>query len=123
VLLSLAMLSVVFAHQLVAVIMFAVVLVTVMRLFLDKRTVELCRLIVCSVPAAALFLLIVCANYVASSQFSVVSGLLGQSSEVFMTLFGFASFSRFCVSSLILIGKWLRGARGNVFFEREDFFE
>src|SRR4030042_4188328 len=89
-LLSLAMLSVVFAHQLVAVIMFAIILVTIMRLFLDKKMVELRRLVVSSVPAAALFVLIVYANYVAVSQFSVVSGFLGQSSEGFMALFGFA---------------------------------
>jgi hypothetical protein len=99
-LLSLAMLSVVFAHQLVAVIMFAIVLVTVIRLFLDKKMVELRRLIACSVPAAALFLLIVYANYVASSQFSVVSGFLGQSSEGFMALFGFASYTDLVADTL-----------------------
>ncbi len=99
-LLSLAMLSVVFAHQLVAVIMFAIVLVTVMRLFLDKRTVELSRLVVCSVPAAALFLLIVYANYAASSEFSVISGFLGQESEGFLALFGFASFTGMIVDTL-----------------------
>jgi len=100
VLLSLAMLSVVFAHQLVAVIMFAIVLVTVMRLFLDKKMVELRRLVVSSVPAAALFLLIVYANYVAVSQFSVVSGFLGQSSEGFMALFGFASYTDLVADTL-----------------------
>ena len=55
VLLSLAMLSVVFAHQLVAVIMFAIVLATAVRLYLDKTMVELRRLVVCSVPAGFLF--------------------------------------------------------------------
>jgi hypothetical protein len=103
VLLSLAMLSVVFAHQLVAVIMFAIVLVTIMRLYLDKEIVGLRRLIVCSVPAAALFLLIVYANYVAVSQFSVVSGFLGQSSEGFMALFGFASYSDMVVDTLVFL--------------------
>jgi hypothetical protein len=100
VLLSLAMLSVVFAHQLVAVIMFAIVLVTLIRLFLDKKMVELRRLIVSSVPATALFLLIVYANYVASSQFSVVSGCLGHSSEGFMALFGFASYTDLVADTL-----------------------
>jgi hypothetical protein len=100
VLLSLAMLSVVFAHQLVAVITFAIVLVTVMRLFLDKKMVELRRLIVSSVPAGFLFLVIVYANYAASSQFSVMSGFLGQSSEGFMALFGFASYTDLVVDTL-----------------------
>jgi hypothetical protein len=100
VLLSLAMLSVAFAHQLVAVIMFAIVLVTIIRLYIDKEIVSLHRLITCSVPAAALFLLIVYANYVASSQFSVVSGFFGQSSEGFMALFGFASYSDFVADTL-----------------------
>jgi hypothetical protein len=99
-LLSLAMLSVVFAHQLVAVIMFAIVLATIVRLYLDKEIVGLRRLIVCSVPAAALFLLIVYANYVAVSQFSAVSGFLGQSSEGFMALFGFASYTDLVVDTL-----------------------
>ena len=100
VLLSLAMLSVVFAHQLVAVIMFAIVLVSVIRLFLDKKMVELRRLIVCSIPAGFLFFVIVYANYVASSQFSVVSGFLGQSSEGFMALFGFASYTDLVADTL-----------------------
>jgi hypothetical protein len=100
VLLSFAMLSVVFAHQLVAVVMFAIVLVTIVRLYLDKEIVGLRRLIACSVPAAALFLFIVYANYVASSQFSVVSGFLGQSSEGFMALFGFASYTDLVADTL-----------------------
>jgi hypothetical protein len=99
-LLSLVMLSVVFAQQLVAVIMFAIILATIVRLYLDKEIVGLRRLIACSVPAAALFLLIVYANYVASSQFSVVSGFLGQNSEGFMALFGFASYADMIVDTL-----------------------
>jgi hypothetical protein len=100
VLLSLVMLSVVFSQQLVAVIMFAIVLATIVRLYLDKEIVGLRRLIACSVPAAALFLLIVYANYVASSQFSVVSGFLGQNSEGFMALFGFASYTDMVIDTL-----------------------
>jgi hypothetical protein len=100
VLLSLAMLSVVFSQQLVAVIMFAIVLATIVRLYLDKEIVGLRRLIACSVPAAASFLLIVYANYVASSQFSVVSGFLGQNSEGFMALFGFASYTDMVIDTL-----------------------
>ncbi len=99
-LLSLVMLTVVFAQQLVAVIMFAIILATIVRLYLDKEIVGLRRLIACSVPAAALFLLIVYANYVTVSQFSVVRGLFGQSSEGFMALFGFASYTDLVADTL-----------------------
>jgi hypothetical protein len=99
-LLSLAMLSVVFAHQLVAVIMFAIVLATIVRLYLDKEIIGLRRLIISSVPAAAIFLLIVYANYVAVSQFSVVSGFPSQDSNGFMELFGFASYTDLVVNTL-----------------------
>jgi hypothetical protein len=99
VLLSLAMFSVVFAHPLVAVIMFAIILATIARFYIDKEIVNLRRLIFCSVPAVALFLLILYANYTASSQFSVVSGFLGQTSEGFKTLFGFASYTDMIVNT------------------------
>jgi hypothetical protein len=92
VLLSLAMLAVVFAHQLVAVIMLFIVLVTVVRWSLDKRLVDVRRLVVCSVPAALLFSTIVYANYVVSPGFSVLSGFPAKESEGFMALAGFASY-------------------------------
>lgn len=92
-LLSLAMLMVVFAHQLVAVIMFVIVLASTARLSLDSRTVDVGKLAVCTVPAVFLFAAIVYAAYVASSDFSIVSGFPEQTSEGFMSLFGFASYS------------------------------
>ena len=100
VLLSLAMLSVVFAHQLIAVVMFAIVLATAVRLYLDKTTAELRRLVVCSVPAGFLFFLIVVANYLASSQFSLVSGFPSQNSNGFMALFGFATYADLVTNTL-----------------------
>jgi hypothetical protein len=100
VLLSLAMLSVVFAHQLVAVIMFAIVLATITRLYLDKKMAELSRLVICSVLAGFLFLVIIYANYVVSPQFSMVSGFLGQSSKGFIALFGFVSYADLVVDTL-----------------------
>lgn len=100
VLLSLAMLLVVFAHQLVAVVMFFIVLVTVTRLGLDRKMVEVRRLVVSSVPAGLLFLVIVYANYAVSSKFSVLSGFPRQDSEGFMALFGFASYPDFVVNTL-----------------------
>ena len=99
VLLSLSMLGVVLAHQLIAVIMFFIVLVTLVRLFLDGKKVDVGRLVGCSVPAGFMFLLIVYASYVVSSSFSLVNGFLGQDGG-FMSLFGFASYSGLVVDTL-----------------------
>ncbi len=98
ILLSLAMTSVVFAHQLVAVIMFAIVIATILRSYLDKKMVELRRLIVCSAPAACLFFAIIYANVVI--QFPVVSGFPSQESGGFLALFGFASYTDLVVDTL-----------------------
>ena len=100
VLLSLAMLSVVFAHQLVAVIMFFIVFVTLIRLNFDRKMGDVRRLVVCSVPAGFLFLMIVYANYVVSPQFSLVGGFLDPSSEGFRALFEFASHTDIVVDTL-----------------------
>jgi hypothetical protein len=100
VLLSLAMLSVVFAEQLVAVIMFAVVLVTVTHLWLSKKTRAAGMIVASAVPAALLFSAIVYANYAASSTFSVLAGFPAQSSGDSMALLGFASYSGLVVNTL-----------------------
>ena len=99
-LLSLAMLSVVFAHQLVAVIMFSIILVTITRLYLDKETGPLRRLVLCSVPAALLFFIIVYANYATFSQFSVASSLIGTEDSGFMALYGFATYTDSVIDTL-----------------------
>ena len=99
-LLSLAMLSVVFAHPLVAVIMLAIVLATVLRLFLDKETGCLRRLIVCSIPAVFLFFLILYANCMASSQVSLIGGFIGQDADGFMELFSFTSYAGLVTDTL-----------------------
>jgi hypothetical protein len=91
-LLSLAMLSVVFAHQLVALIMFVIIIVTLIGFGHNKQINDVYRLAVCSIPAIFLFLVIVYANFAVFKQFSMVSGWLNQSSEGFMTLFGFGSY-------------------------------
>jgi len=92
VLLSLTMVSVVLAHPLVSVVMFAIVVATIMRLHLDSKSFEVRGLVMSSVPAVLLFLVIVYANYVVSSSFSVVSGFPGRESEGWLTLFGFTSY-------------------------------
>jgi hypothetical protein len=100
VLLSLAMVAVVFAHPLIAVIMFTIVLGTIIRLYLDKEIISIRRLVVCSVPAAVLFLLTLYANYAASSQFSVLGGFLSQTSGGFKMLFGFGSYTDVVINTL-----------------------
>jgi hypothetical protein len=99
VLLALAMLSVVFAQQLVAVVMFAVVLVTVTHLWLSKKKRPAGMIVAGAVPAALLFSAIVYANYVTSS-FSVLAGFPEQSSAGWIALFGFASYSGLLVNTL-----------------------
>jgi len=99
VLLSLAMLSVVFAHQLIAVIMFAIVIATIMRLFLDKKMVELRRLIICAAPAVFLFFVIVYANYLVVPNFSVVSGFSSQDGGRDLAASGFASYADLVVNT------------------------
>jgi len=98
VLLSLAMLSVVFAHQLVAVIMFAIVIATILRSYIDKKVAELRRLLVYSAPAACLFFLIIYANVV--SHFLTVSGFPIQESNGLSMLLGFASYTDLVVNTL-----------------------
>jgi hypothetical protein len=80
--------------------MFIIILATILRLYFDKKKVDLRRLVVCSVPAAALFLLIVYANYAVSPQFSVIGGFLNPSSEGFKALFGFASYIDMVVDTI-----------------------
>ena len=98
-LLSLAMLSVVLAEQLVAVIMFAIVLVTAAHLWLNKKARAAGLVAVSAVPALFFFLVTVYASYVTSG-FSVVSGFPAQSSAGWMALFGFASYPALVANTL-----------------------
>ena len=99
-LLLLAMLSVVLAHQLVAVIMFFIVLARIAQLYIHKEIGEFRRIIVCSAPAAFLFFLIVYANFIVSPHFSVISGFPRQDLGGFKALFGFASYSDLVIDTL-----------------------
>jgi hypothetical protein len=62
-LLSLMMALVVFSHQLVAIIMFAIITAMITNYSLKKKKTELSRVIVCSIPAALILLLIIYINY------------------------------------------------------------
>lgn len=99
-LLSISMSFVVLAHQLVAVIMFAVAAATIVHMLFTKRHAEARSLAVTSVPATLLFLLIVYANYMTSSRFVVVSSFPRMESEGWFALFGFASYPDMAVNTL-----------------------
>src|SRR3989337_3478592 len=92
------MVSVVFAHQIVAVIMFAIILATILRSYLNKKSGELRKLIIYSVPAACLFIIIVYANLAIQTPF--VSDFLSQNPGGFMALLGFASYTDLVVDTL-----------------------
>ncbi|MGD8505189.1 MAG: hypothetical protein PVF15_00815 [Candidatus Bathyarchaeota archaeon] len=90
--LSLAMLSVVLAHPLVAIVMFAIVAATIIHLLLDRKTSEMRRLIMTCIPALFLLVVVISANYTISPSFSVVSGFPVKESEGWSALFGHASY-------------------------------
>jgi len=92
-LLSMSMIFVVLAHQLVAVIMFAVTTVTIVRMLFTNRHARALSLVVTSAPATMLFLLIVYASYMTLPRFAVVSGFPTMESEGWLALFGFASYT------------------------------
>jgi hypothetical protein len=71
-----------------------------MRFYFDKKLFELRNLVVCAFPAGFLFLVTVYANYMASAQFSVISGFPEQHSGGFMALFGFSSYGDLVVNTL-----------------------
>jgi len=91
-LLSLGMTFVVLAQPLVAVTMFAVIAVTVLRSVLQHKHNEAQSLVVTSVPATLMFLLIVYANYSVSPSFSVVSNFPKRELGGWLSIFGFASY-------------------------------
>jgi hypothetical protein len=98
ILLSLAMISVVFAHQIIAVVMFAIIITAILRSFLDRKIGEFRRLIVCSAPAACLFFAIVYAGVM--FHLPMVSGFLSQDSGGDMLLLGFTSYTDLVVNTL-----------------------
>ena len=54
---------VVFTHQLIAIIMFVIIIATIASFYFKKKKTELKRIFVCSIPAILLFGLIIYINY------------------------------------------------------------
>ena len=90
-LLSLAMLAVVLSHQLVAVIMFGVVVFTVIYQFIRKERVKAATLFAVALPAALLFFASVYLSP-AVSEFRLIFGFPA-SGDGWLQLFGFSSYS------------------------------
>ena len=97
-LLSLAMSLLVLAHPFVAVIMFVIIAITIVRMLLDFRYGEARSLTLTSIPATLLFLLIVYARYVMN--YSVIGVFSARESEGWLSLFGFASYQDMVVNTL-----------------------
>ncbi|MCW3995887.1 MAG: hypothetical protein NWE98_07030 [Candidatus Bathyarchaeota archaeon] len=113
-LLSLTMLLVVLSHQLIAVIMFAILAVTLAVFALKKNKAEVYRIIASAVPATAFMLLIVYINY-----FVYSSPVLGYSinysggfealssishTELIVDILGFLAFCYLPLIPLIILG-------------------
>jgi hypothetical protein len=101
IILSIAMLSVVFAHQLVAVLLFAIILITLVRSYIGKQMNRFQRLLICSIPAFALFITIVLVD-VTLSGYPVISGF-SQDSPTINGFLGFASYPDLLVNTLSFI--------------------
>jgi hypothetical protein len=84
--LSLLMALVVFTHQLVTVIMFAIIITTLIRRGFDKENNEVKKLLVCSIPALLVFLWLLYFNYVLNS--TSFLGFSGNFSAGFESLAG-----------------------------------
>ena len=94
ILLSASMFLIVLSHQLVTVIMFVIVIATLIGLYISKRKVELCKLIVVSIPAMVLFLTMIYIDY-----FVYSSPFLGTSITTSSGLPSLATSSYFTVVS------------------------
>ena len=124
-LLSLMMALVVFSHQLVAIIMFAIITAMITNYSLKKKKTELSRIIVYSIPAALILLLIIYINYfVFSSPVMSYSVNYSGGFETLTTLshlelvtntLGFLVFCYLPLVPLLIFG--LRGSKSNIHFK------
>ena len=94
------MVLVVLSHQLIAVIMFAIISVFVLQKLFKREYVATERLVLSSLPAMVLFGLMVYANFVVSSSFSAVNGFPSGELGGWFSLFGFSSYSDMVVNTL-----------------------
>lgn len=95
-----SMVLVVLSHQLVAVVMFAVVSVYVLQRLLNREHVDVKNLVLSALPAIVLFGLTVYSSFVVSPSFSVVSGFPSEELGGWFSLFGFSSYFSMVVNTL-----------------------
>jgi hypothetical protein len=96
-LVSALMFLVVFTHQLIAVIMFAIIVVTLLRLYYHRQKTEFSKLLACSIPAIIMFLAILYINYFLLP--NSVFGFSNNFSSGFTTLAS-ASYSYLAIDTL-----------------------
>lgn len=92
--LAITMVLVILSNQIVAVIMFAILLSILLNFYIKKQNLLFRKLIIFSIPAVAMFFIVLIAGLF-SSQFSLSSNLIGQDiggSMASTALFGFGSF-------------------------------
>ncbi len=120
-LLSLAIVLVVLSHQLVAVIMFAILIGEALRFFLKKMKTELLRLLIVSIPAVLLFVSVLYVNYFVNStpvmgySFNFSGGIPSLAEQSHMELvyhnLGFLAFCYLPLMPLLILG--LRRFKGD----------
>ena len=124
-LLSLMMALVVFSHQLVAIIMFAIITAMITKYSLKKKKAELSRIIVYSIPAALILLLIIYINYFVFSS-PVMSYSVNYSGgfetlttvshlDLVINTLGFLVFCYLPLVPLLILG--LRRSKSNIHFK------
>lgn len=91
-LLSLSMVLIVLTHQLVAIVMFAIIFAFALQKLFNKERVGSRKLLLSTIPAMVLFLLTVFAEFTLSTSFSIINGFDSAKSEGWLSLFGFASY-------------------------------
>jgi hypothetical protein len=114
VLLSALMFLIVFTHQLITVIMFAITIATILGLYYNKKIIELRKLLVCLIPAVFLFLSIIYINYFVLSIPAIgfsnyfAGGLMSLASVSYPTLvidtLGFLAFCYLPLVPLLVFG-------------------
>jgi hypothetical protein len=86
------MILTVLTHQLVAIIMLAIVFVFIIQRFFNQERVAARNLVLSTLPATALFILITYAEFAVSTSFSIVNGFQSAESIGWLSLFGFTSY-------------------------------
>ncbi len=103
ILLTTFMAAIVFANQLVAVIMFVVVFATILRFIIDKKRLQVRRLIVCTALAACLFLVTIYAS-VYVTHLPIISSVPTKDSGADYALLGFSSYNDLVINTVSFLG-------------------